>query len=56
MYRHGRGSVCNNVKYCFQLVVFGICIIALIALFCYLKINFAFTELPQNINPYNNKD
>jgi hypothetical protein len=37
-------------------VVFYIYIMALIALFCNLKINFAFAELPQNINPYDNMD
>jgi hypothetical protein len=31
-------------------------IIALIALFCNLKINFTLAELPQNINPYDNRD
>jgi hypothetical protein len=48
--------MCKYLKYCLQLVVFGIWIIVLLALFCSLKINFAFVELPQNINPYNNKD
>jgi hypothetical protein len=47
--------MCNDLKYCLQLVIFGICITAVIALFCNLKINFAFAGLPQNINPYNNK-
>jgi hypothetical protein len=35
---------------------FGICTIALIALFCSLNISFAFAEFPQNISPYNNKE
>jgi hypothetical protein len=35
---------------------FGICTIALIALFCSLNIDFAYAEFPQNISPYNNKE
>jgi hypothetical protein len=35
---------------------FGICTIALTALFCSLNINFAYAEFPQNISPYNNKE
>jgi hypothetical protein len=35
---------------------FGICTVALIALFCSLNINFAFAEFPQNIRRYNNKE
>jgi hypothetical protein len=56
IYREGRGNTCDDLKCCLQLAVFGICIIALIALFCSLKISFAFTELPKNINPYDNSD
>ena len=56
MYKDGRGNSCNDFKICLQLVVFGTWVIVLIVLFCNLKINFAFTELPQNISPYDNKD
>jgi hypothetical protein len=48
--------MCNSLKYCLQLMFFGICTIVLIALFCSLNINFAFAEFPQNISPYNNKE
>jgi hypothetical protein len=56
MYKDGKGNICNDLKNCLQLVVFGTWVIALIALFCSLKINFAFAELPQNISPYDSTD
>jgi hypothetical protein len=56
VYRLGRGNICNDLKYCLQLMFFGICTMALIALFCSLNINFAFAEFPQNISSYNNKE
>jgi hypothetical protein len=56
MYKYGKGSICRYLKYCLQLEDFGICIITLIALFCSLKINFVFAELPHIINPYDNMD
>jgi hypothetical protein len=56
IYRLGRGNICNNLKYCLQLVFLGICTIALIALFCSLNIYFAYAEFPQNISPYNNME
>jgi hypothetical protein len=56
IYRLGRGNICNDLKYCLQQMFFGICTIALIALFCSLNINFAFAKFPQNISPCNNKE
>jgi hypothetical protein len=56
IYRLGRGNICNDLKYCLQLMFFGICTIALITLFCSLNINFAFAKFPQNNSPYNNKE
>jgi hypothetical protein len=56
IYRLDRGNICNDLKYCLQLMFFGICTIALIALFCSLNINLTFAKFPQNISPYNSKE
>jgi hypothetical protein len=56
MYKDGKGNICSDLKICLQLVVCGTWVMGLIALFCTLKINFSFAELPQNITPYDNKD
>jgi hypothetical protein len=48
IYRLCRGNICNDLKCCLQLMFFGICTIALIALNYYVREN-------QSLNPIQSK-
>jgi hypothetical protein len=53
IYRLGRGNICNDLKYCLQLMFFRDLYHSPLLL---SKYQFRISEFPQNISPYNNKE